>query len=148
MIRAVIDTNVLISALLSSSGNEALVVLALAQGLLIACFSEEIMLEYIEVLSRPKFSFARDEISALERLIRGHGELATSIAIPQELPDRHLPDPHLPDPSDEKFLSCAIAASADFIVTGNKRHFPQNKCGRISVVNAAELLDFMTFNEA
>jgi putative PIN family toxin of toxin-antitoxin system len=58
VIRAVIDTNVLVSALISSVGNEALVILGVNQGLLIPCFSDEILQEYSEVLRRAKFGFS------------------------------------------------------------------------------------------
>ena len=65
MIRAVIDTNVLVSGLLSPAGNEALILLAIHQGLVHPCFSEEILEEYAAVLARPKFSFPPDEIAAV-----------------------------------------------------------------------------------
>jgi len=62
VIRAVIDTNVLVSGLLSLAGNEALIILALHQGLVRARISEEIIDEYFAVLARPKFAFPPDEI--------------------------------------------------------------------------------------
>ena len=138
MIRAVIDTNVLVSALLSPSGNEAFIVLGLTQRLLAASYSEEMMQEYSEVLARSKFSFPPDQISALMRLIREQGERV----VPETVPE------NLPDPSDQKFLSCAITAAVDFIVTGNKRHFPREFCGGIPVAGAAELLYFMIPDDA
>ena len=52
MIRAVIDTNVLVSSLLSPAGNEAPIVLVIHQGLIRPCFSEAMMQEYTEVLAR------------------------------------------------------------------------------------------------
>jgi hypothetical protein len=62
--RAVIDTNVLVSGLLSPAGNEALIVLANHQGLIRPCFSEAMMDEYAEVLARPRFGFEPDAIAA------------------------------------------------------------------------------------
>ncbi|MBK8209209.1 MAG: putative toxin-antitoxin system toxin component, PIN family [Rhodospirillales bacterium] len=50
MIRAVLDTNVLVSGLISPGGNEALIMLAIHQGLLRPCFSEDMLEEYGEVL--------------------------------------------------------------------------------------------------
>ncbi|MBV8773172.1 MAG: PIN domain-containing protein [Deltaproteobacteria bacterium] len=50
----------------------------------------------------------------------------------------------MPDPGDDKFLACAKAGRVDFIVTGNKRHFPSRASGPIRVVNAAQLLDRIT----
>ena len=49
-----------------------------------------------------------------------------------------------PDPGDDKFIACALAGKADFLVTGNKRHFPQTEFRNTRVVNAAELLEFIT----
>jgi uncharacterized protein len=132
VIRAVVDTNVLVSALISPTGNEALILLAVRQGLVKPSFSEEILQEYAEVLARPKFAFPRDEIEALIAMLQSQGE---EVYDPEPLASA------FPDPEDEKFLACAKAAGVDFIVTGNKRHFPQRACGAIRVVNAAELLD-------
>ena len=63
MIRAVVDTNVLVSAMISSAGNEALLVMAINQGLVAPCLSLEILDEYRDVLRRPRFSFSINEIS-------------------------------------------------------------------------------------
>ncbi len=131
MIRAVIDTNVLVSGLLSPAGNEALIVLALHRGLVRPCVSAEVMQEYAEVLARPKFAFPPDEIAAMTAMFRDKGELVTP----------HGPVPILPDADDARFLHCAEAAQAEYLVTGNKRHFPQEACGTVRVVSAGELLD-------
>ena len=60
---AVIDTNVLVSGLLSPAGNEVQILLAVHKGLVRPCFSEEILEEYPAVLARPKFAFPPDEIA-------------------------------------------------------------------------------------
>lgn len=134
MIRAAIDTNVLVSGLLSSAGNEALVILALHHGLIKPCLSDAIIREYISVLARPKFAFGRDEINALLAMLTTKGEFFT--------PENFLVAS--PDPADTKFLHCALGAQADFIVTGNKRDFPATPYGVTHVVNAGELLDRIT----
>jgi uncharacterized protein len=136
MIRAIIDTNVFVSALLSPLGNEAIIVLAIQQGLIKPYFSDEMLEEYVEVLARPKFSFPSDEIRALIDLIRNHGE---QVSHSQTL------SLHSPDPADDKFLACALTAAVDFIVTGNKRDFPPEVCRTIRVVSAGELLERITF---
>jgi uncharacterized protein len=134
VIRAVIDTNVLVSGLLSPSGNEALIVLAVHQGLLRPCLSEEIIDEYAGVLARPKFAFPPDEIEALIVMLRRNGELFQAEQSSQASPDT----------GDTKFVECALTAKADFIITGNKRHFPEKSYGSAHVVNAGELLDRIT----
>jgi predicted nucleic acid-binding protein len=78
LIRAVIDTNVLVSAMISSSGNEALVVMALNQELRTACFSPEILKD---VLRRPKFGFPADEVTPLLAVLRRHGSLLDPVPI-------------------------------------------------------------------
>lgn len=134
MIRAVVDTNVLVSGLLSPAGNEALVILAIHQGLVRPCLSDDILREYAEVLARPKFAFPPDEIAALFAMLHRTGEPTH----PQG------PPPVLSDPGDVRFLHCAIAARAEYVVTGNKRHFPQTFEGPPRIVNASELLDRIT----
>jgi predicted nucleic acid-binding protein len=86
------------------------------------------------VLARPKFAFPPDEIAALLTMLRNNGELLLPKASPTASPD----------PGDTKFLNCAFAAQADFIVTGNKRHFPHTPYGLTHVVSAGELLDRIT----
>ena len=54
MIQAVIDTNLVVSGLLSPAGNEALILLAIHQGLVRPCFSEEILKEYMRACSRAR----------------------------------------------------------------------------------------------
>ncbi len=134
MIRAVIDTNVLVSGLLSAAGNEALVLLAVHQGLVRPCLSADILAEYAGVLARPKFSFAPDHVAALLAVFSEKGDVVQTMVFGTESPD----------PGDTKILYCAQAAQADFIVTGNKRHFPDAPYGPTRVVNAAELLDRIT----
>jgi putative PIN family toxin of toxin-antitoxin system len=102
VIRAVIDTNVFVSALISPSGNEALIVLAIWHGMIAPCYSTDILKEYTEVLARPKFSFETDEVEGLAALLHSRGELVS----PEPM------GPTLPDPTDDKFLACALAAKA------------------------------------
>lgn len=136
MIRAVIDTNVLVSGLLARSGNEALIILAIHQGMVRPCFTEAIVTEYSEVLSRPKFRFPPDEVAALIAMFRSAGEVFQP----------KVSGVVSPDPGDTKFLQCAHAAQADFIVTGNRRHFPDAPYGPTQVVNAGELLARITLD--
>jgi putative PIN family toxin of toxin-antitoxin system len=134
VICAVVDTNVLVSAMISAEGNEALLILAVNQGLVAPCFSDEILNEYSEVLLRPKFAFPSDEVDALLGLLRRLGHRVSPVPIARVSPD----------PDDDKFIACAVAGNAEFLVTGNKRHFPQTDRMTAKVVNAAELLEVIT----
>lgn len=131
MIRAVVDTNVLVSGLLSPAGKEALILRAIHQGLVRACCSAAILEEYAAVLARPKFAFPPDEIEAVLVMLEDKGELVQPVPSPVSSPD----------PGDTKFLDCALTARADVLVTGNKRHFPEGTYGTTHVVNASELLE-------
>ena len=135
MIRAVIDTNILVSALIAPAGNEALIVLAIKQGWVKPYYSAEILEEYAGVLARRKFRFRADEIDGLIALVRSSGKQVHTTG-----PIHGIGSP---DPGDEKFLACAQTAGVEFIVTGNKRDFPDPGAG-IEVINAAELLDKIT----
>ena len=134
MIRAVIDTNVLVSAMIVPSGNESLVLLAARQGLITPCLSQEICEEYSGVLARPKFGFSPEEIGAVLSLLREHGEMFTPAPVRGSSPD----------PDDDKFIACALAAKADYLVTGNKRDFPPAQLMPTKLVSAGELLHIIT----
>jgi uncharacterized protein len=129
VIRAAIDANVLVSGLLSPSGNEALILLAINQGLVRPCCSEDIIEEYAAVLARPVFAFPPEDIAAALAMFRDKGKFF--------LPD--VSGPVSSDPADTKFLYCARA------VTGNKRDLPGASYGVTRVVNGGELLDRITF---
>ena len=116
--------------MISSSGNEALLILTIPLGLVTPCFSTEILHEYEEVLRRPKFRFDGDQIEPLLGWICRHGEPV------QPVPIR----PTSPDPDDDKFIACALSANAEFLVTGNKRHYRESWLSGRKLVNAGELV--------
>jgi len=49
-----------------------------------------------------------------------------------------------PDPDDDKFIACSLTGNAEFLVTGNKKHFPQNQLSAVKLVSAGELLELIT----
>jgi putative PIN family toxin of toxin-antitoxin system len=136
--RVVVDTNVLVSAMLSPFGNEAQVLDATHKGRVAPCLSRAILSEYASVLARPKFGFPKEEINELIGTLQSKGWLID----PQPAPRAS------PDPGDDDFIACALFANAEFIVTGNKRHFPVASCGLSRVVSARELLAFLNQPQA
>jgi len=134
VIRAVIDTNVFVSAMISRNGNEALVLTAINQGLVVPCLSPDILAEYRDVLARPRFGFSTEDVAALLEMLCSQESLHQAIAMVRVSPD----------PEDDRFIACALASKAQFLVTGNKRHFPQTDYEGVKVVNAVELLEFIT----
>jgi putative PIN family toxin of toxin-antitoxin system len=128
--RIVLDTNVLVSALLSTKGNEFLALrLALSDAFEVGV-TTAILNEYREVLERPRFKISRLKIETLfleleasARLVRPANAVEAS-----------------PDEADNRFLECAETIDAEFLITGNKRHFPKTWKGT-KVVNAREFLE-------
>ena len=128
--RVVLDTNVVISAHLNLGGYERFALdLALASTIQLYS-SAEILEEYRAVLRRRKFLIHPQQVTASLRLIEEASKLVQ--------PKHQIAA--APDPEDNKFLECAEAAEADYLVTGNKRHFPK-RWGTTLVVNARELIE-------
>ena len=125
----VLDTNILVSALLSPFGPPARVFdLALA-GEIRLVYDDRIVAEYREVLVRPRFGFALEAIADVMAFIEAEGE--SVIALPLAVV--------LPDPDDLPFLEVAAQADAT-LVTGNRVHFPEAVCGLVRVLAPAEFI--------
>lgn len=115
MLRIVLDTNVLVSALLSSQGNPAKILEMVSDGALKLCLSPPIVAEYQNVLGRKKFRFVPSTVKTiLDSLIRLSVEI-----VPSEFMSA------CSDPADDKFLDCAIASGSAYLITGNQKHFPK-----------------------
>jgi putative PIN family toxin of toxin-antitoxin system len=129
MIGLILDTNVLVSANLNRDGLEALVVSLGLNRKVQLYVSEPILAEYEHVLLYPRLKFSLQEVDRFMALIRR----ASALVRPARLVSESTHD------ADNRFLECAEAAGADFLVTGNKRHFPR-RWEKTQVVNARELL--------
>jgi putative PIN family toxin of toxin-antitoxin system len=128
--RVVLDTNVLISAALKPDGLEAAVVNGVLAGRLEAWVTAEVWSEYEEVLARPKFAGVRDASRRILDALHASARRTTGSAIEASALDE----------DDNRFLECACAAQAVFLVTGNLRHYPAES-GVTRVVNARGLLE-------
>ena len=131
---AVIDTNVLVSALLSSHDDAAtvLVIGKLLSGEVIPLFSDDILKEYNEVLRRTKFHFSEETICILLQTIEKYGERVVPTSTGELLPDiKDLP-----------FYEVVLEKQEDnaYLVTGNMKHFP----ARPFIVTAKEFLDILS----
>ena len=114
----VIDTNDLVSALLSSHEGSATVQVMnrIFAGDIIPVFSKYILAEYGEVLCRKKFHFSEETVCTLLNTITSIGELV-------------VPSPSgeiLPDKKDLPFYEVVLEKKEDnaYLITGNKKHFP------------------------
>ncbi|HTS46729.1 MAG TPA: putative toxin-antitoxin system toxin component, PIN family [Bryobacteraceae bacterium] len=129
-LRLVLDTNVVVSGALKPRGLErTALIFALTPpaGLFV---SQAILDEYIEVLSRAELHIPSDERQPLMDLITRRGRLV--------VPGRKLEVCH--DPDDNIFLECAETARADYLITGNNKHFPRY-WRSTKIINARELLE-------
>jgi putative PIN family toxin of toxin-antitoxin system len=134
MITLVMDTNVLISGLLSPHSHSARLVGLIAEGLIRVAFDERILAEYREVLARPKFPFQPAQIEALLTQIEEEGLKITPLPIATRLPDS----------DDLPFLEVALSAKVDFLVTGNKKHYPPSVRRGIQVLSPKQFLELMS----
>lgn len=128
--KIVLDTNVLVAGLLSPFGACGDIVRMVSSGELTLCIDARILSEYSEVLKRPKFRFAEDEIDALVDFIAVRGKTVAPSPLPKPLPD----------PDDEPFLEVAIAGSAACLVTGNRVHFPAGRRQGVMILSPREFL--------
>lgn len=133
---AVVDTNVLVSALLSSHVDAATVqvVSKLFSGEIMPLYSNEIMEEYINVLHRKKFRFSEETINTLISAIREYGISVEPTASGVVLPDM----------KDLPFYEVVLEKRDDnaYLVTGNIKHFPQEPF----IVTANQLLEILENN--
>lgn len=113
--RAVVDTNVLVSGLMTESGPPSRVVAAVVTGRLRLVLCRDILAEYNAVLPRPHLRLRLDRVAELLRLI----ELTADwVQVPP-----YAGMPPLPDPSDWPFLAAARLGGCA-VITGNLKHFP------------------------
>ena len=135
MERVVLDTNVLISAIISSKGSPAKILDLWREGAFDLVFSEETLQELINVLSRRKMlritGINEDELNRLVSYLRNSSIVVDSsedIAIAIE------------DPDDTKFISCAVQAGAKYIVSGDHHLLDVEKFEGTAIVTPAEFL--------
>ena len=115
MIRVVIDTNVLVSALLTSAGLPEAVINLAFSGEVQWFASESVLSEYEDVLKRPRLAI--DSGKAADAIARIRGIVSKVSPVVRVAAAS--------DPDDNRFLECAEAAQAHYLVTGNIRHFPE-----------------------
>lgn len=130
-IRIVLDTNVLISALLFK-GELAGIVDLWKKGKIIPIFSRDTFDEFKTVLEYPKFSLTAHEINVIieEEVLPFFEAIKVADKIKGVCKDR----------DDDKFIGCAVSASADFLVTGDKDFLDIGRCESVKIISVSELL--------
>jgi len=114
-LRLVLDTNVVVSAALKPEGLQRTVLLLAIAKPARWYVSDEIVSEYRAVLARPELKIRRGLRQQFLQLVRNHCRVVVASHLPQVTTD----------PADNIFVECADAARADYLVTGNERHFPR-----------------------
>lgn len=132
MIYAVIDTNVFVSVMITHNSNSATVRVFehLMERKIVPLYNEEILSEYIEVLSRPHFKVPEEKLQILISDIRRIG-----------IDSERIPfDAIMPDEDDRVFYEVALSKDDAYLVTGNQKHFPKTPI----VVTPAEMLEILS----
>ena len=127
----VLDTNVIVSGILRPYSKAASILRLVATGAITLAYDLRIFSEYRDVLNRPKFTFAKEDIDAFLDQVEKEAVLVSVMPLKFRLPD----------PEDESFLEVALAGKATAIVTGNKRHFPKKECEGTRILSPAEFLE-------
>ena len=133
-IHAVIDTNVLVSSMLTKNRKAATARLvdALIDNKFRPVYNKDIIEEYAEVLRRAEFNFDIDVVEGIIKVIRGNGLYA----------DRTPTNDPVIDPKDVAFYEVALAKKDAYLVTGNLKHFPKKPI----VVTPAEMITILEDN--
>ena len=133
VLRLVLDTNVLVSGLLTPLGPSARLMDLVQRGEIRLLYDDRMFQEYAQVLRRVRFGFST---SVVEMFLEFPG------TDEEHLVARPLP-PFGPDPSDQPFLEVAVSGEADLLVTGNRKHFPQHGPRGLRIVAPAGALKIL-----
>lgn len=126
---AVLDTNVMVSGLLSPYGPPGRIVDALLGRRLKIAYDDRILFEYRSVLMRPRFGFDQQKLKKFFNCF--------AFQLRVNPPTwAHRPSP---DPDDTMFLECAVEAAVP-LVTGNAKHFPMRCRGSVEVLSPTAFL--------
>ena len=127
----VLDTNILVSALITPFGNASRVLDLVLRGDLRLLYDDRVVFEYREVLIRPKFGFKTSDVDILIGFLEAEGMRITPPTINEPLVDK----------DDIPFLEVAICGQADVLITGNKRHFKTKTAKGLAVMTPGEFLE-------
>ena len=115
--KVVVDTNVIVSALINSNGTPAKILALILNGKVTILFDNRIIFEYKEVLSRKEFGFNAETVNDLIDFFKHEGEF---INAEHEKIKFH-------DETDKKFYEVYKSEKASFLITGNTKHFPKER---------------------
>jgi putative PIN family toxin of toxin-antitoxin system len=129
----VLDTNVIVSALITPFGNAARILDMVISGDLNFLYDDRILSEYREGLLREKFGFKEYDVDILLEYIETEGIRITAAVSGEPLLDK----------DDIPFLEVALSGKADVLVTGNKRHFKVKSARGLKILSPEEFLKLL-----
>ncbi len=138
MQKLILDTNVVVSALISNSIPTKILYELVLNQKVETCLSKEILKEYVEVLNRDKFSKYANFKTNADIVLKKIHEISKVYKT-----DRKINI--LTDVSDNKFLELAIASSADYLITGNTNDFQMDDFEHTTILTPREFWD--TFSQ-
>ena len=135
MLKVVIDTNQFVSSLISKKGKPAQLVELWRQQHFILVTSPEIIAEIKKVLEYPhirkKYNLRKEDIQSLLILIEHEAVIVPNLPAVDVIKE---------DPDDNKFLACALAAQAEYIVTGDQHLLSLGRYGSTLIVTVKDFL--------
>ena len=131
--KVVLDTNVLVSGMMTKEGTCAMILDLLSEDRIIAALDGRILNEYRRVCAEPRLHLDADAVRDFLHFLGDCADNVTAMPLAADL---------LPDPDDLPFLEVAAEAQA-VLVTGNKKHFPEEAAGAVQVVSPREFLDML-----
>jgi putative PIN family toxin of toxin-antitoxin system len=137
MTRVVLDANVLVSALISPGGTPARILELWREDEFVLLVSESILGELERVLIQARLRRYGLTAARAARLLRGLRQFAIVVNEGPEIED------NIRDPDDRKFLACARAGRADYVVTGDEDLLSLGECGCTPIVSPADFVRLM-----
>jgi uncharacterized protein len=136
---AVLDTNVVIAGLLWAAPPHSLLLRATERQDIVLATSPVLMSELADTLALGRFrKRIADAATSVEELVAAYRD-ATVIVTPREVP-RVIPD----DVDDDHVIAAAVAARAQYIVTGDRTHLlPVGTHGEIAIISPRQCLDLL-----
>ncbi|GHV81862.1 PIN domain-containing protein [Spirochaetia bacterium] len=116
--KVVLDTNVIVSAFLNPKGIPGEIVSLVLSEKIILCYDNKILSEYTDVLTRSKFNFNKELVTDFLEFIKIYGEYIIA-AKPQDI--------QFIDTDDKIFYDVFRSSDANYIITGNKKHYPKEE---------------------
>jgi putative PIN family toxin of toxin-antitoxin system len=113
--KIVLDTNVIVSALINSNGMPGKILALVLGGRIKILYDNRIIFEYIDVLSRKNFGFNEEIINDMIDYFKNDGEFINS----------EYSNVMFIDETDKKFYEVFKSGEAEYLITGNIKHFPK-----------------------